>query len=69
MRDIFEWLQHGQRQGWISKQFCMTHDGPPTTSDEDDEWESGGDPCCFCVRLKEPDMQLEGGREGWGADV
>lgn len=60
-----EWLEFGRQKGWASQQFCLTHDGPPTTDAEDAEWEDGGDPCCFCVRLVEHGESYHGGREGW----
>ena len=60
-----EWLEFGRKHGWASQQFCITHDGPPTTAEEDAEWEDGGDPCCFAVRLIEHGEVYEGGREGW----
>jgi hypothetical protein len=65
----YEWLKFGQKHGWVSKQFCLTHDGPPMTSEEADAWDDGSDPCCFCVRLVDYADELSGGREGWGTDV
>ena len=61
----WEWLEFGRQKGWASQQFCVTHDGPPTTADEDAAWEDGDDPCCFAVRLIEHGVTYTGGREGW----
>jgi len=47
-----EWLQHGLTQGWVGPAVCSTHDGVPTTRDEDLEWETG-DPCIHVLRLYE----------------
>jgi len=48
------WFNNGVERGWISDMFCNTHDGPPIISEEEDkEWNEGGDPCQFCVRILE----------------
>ena len=49
--DFDEWMKYGYDQGWISDVFCDTHDGAPWDDDEMNQWESGGDPCAFCVRV------------------
>lgn len=46
-----EWLQIGIINGFCSETFCFTHDGPPTTPEEEQEYEDGGDPCIHGVRL------------------
>jgi hypothetical protein len=46
-----EWFAYGVEQGWISDAVCATHDGLPSTDDENDEWEAGWDPCVPAVRL------------------
>jgi hypothetical protein len=45
------WLKNGFDRGWISDVFCNTHDGAPMTEEEMQEWEEGGDPCSFQVRI------------------
>ena len=48
------WMNNGIERGWVSEVFCATHDGPPIiTEEENKEWEDGGDPCAFCVRVLE----------------
>ena len=43
---VWEWMEHGIQQGWITEPFCNTHDGDPyMTEAEEAEWEEGGDPC------------------------
>ena len=46
-----EWLTLGIRAGFCSELICQTHDMGPMWPEEMDEWEQGGDPCCFVVRL------------------
>lgn len=46
-----EWLELGQKLGYCTDYTCATHDGIPTTEEEDEEWEAGGDPCQPIVRL------------------
>lgn len=53
--DFQEWMQFGYKKGWISDVFCNTHDGGPMTDEEQLEWDEGGDPCMFCVRVNELD--------------
>lgn len=50
-----KWLITGIENDWISDPYCNTHDGgfEYMSQEEIDEWEAGGDPCCFVVRLKE----------------
>ena len=48
------WFDNGVKRGWISDVTCATHDGiDPISQEEIDEWESGGDPCQFVVRILE----------------
>lgn len=49
---IEDWLQIGIDKGWVTSPFCHTHDGDPyMTAEEEQEWEDGGDPCCFVIKL------------------
>lgn len=51
-KDFDKWLAHGVENGWVSNPFCNTHDGDPyMTEEEEQEWENGGDPCLFVVKL------------------
>lgn len=47
------WLKNGYDRGWISDVFCDTHDGPPMSDEEMQEWDEGGDPCSFHVKVHE----------------
>jgi hypothetical protein len=48
------WFNNGVKRGWISDMTCATHDGiEPISQEEIDEWEAGGDPCQFVVRILE----------------
>ena len=47
-----DWLKAGIDKGWVTEPFCNTHDGDPyMTEEEEKEWEDGGDPCMFVVKL------------------
>lgn len=50
--DYFSWRDFGINKGWITDPFCYTHDTPPTTEEEDAEFEEG-DPCLFVFRIWE----------------
>lgn len=57
--DVYEWVELGVKQGFCSQAVCATHDGVPSTAEEADEWEEGGDPCQHVVRLLHPGEVLE----------
>lgn len=47
-----EWQKYGIEKGWVSPQFCNTHDGDPyMTIDEEKEWDEGGDPCMVVMKV------------------
>ena len=46
-----EWLQYGLKEGWVGPPVCLTHDGEPTTIEEDLMMDEGGDPCISIMRL------------------
>ena len=50
-----EWMVYGHEKGWISDVFCSTHEVPPMSDEEYQEWEDGKDPCSFNVRVLELD--------------
>lgn len=49
--NINEWLEYGYKQGFCGPAVCYSHDGLPTTEQEDEEWVQGDDPCMHIVRL------------------
>lgn len=49
--DFDEWLEVGVKEGYCSKPVCNTHDGLPSSEEEDKAWEDGYDPCVPAVRL------------------
>lgn len=51
--DFEEWLKFGFDNGWIGPPVCYTHDGIPMTSQEQDEFDIGYDPCLHMLRLYE----------------
>lgn len=48
--DFNDWLAIGMENNWCGPAICYTHDGLPTTVDEDEEFEEG-DPCIHIIRL------------------
>jgi hypothetical protein len=48
-----EWLMIGIEKKWCSSVVCDSHDGLPRSDEEWQEWEDGGDPCAFVVRVDE----------------
>lgn len=49
--DVWAWLNYGYERGWCTRPCCDSHDGVPTTVEEDEEFDEGGDPCVPVVRL------------------
>ena len=48
-----EWMKFGIEKNWCGPPVCYTHDGVPTTVEEDGMWEEGSDPCIHVVRMYE----------------
>jgi len=44
-----EWLNYGVEQGFCSPPVCYTHDGLPTTFEEDESWDED-EPCVHIIR-------------------
>ena len=47
--DFDLWLKYGIEQGFCGPPVCYTHDGIPTSEEEDLEWEDS-DPCIPVIR-------------------
>ena len=48
------WLGNGIERGWVTEPFCNAHTGDPyMTEEEAQEWEDGGDPCMYVLKIKE----------------
>jgi hypothetical protein len=56
-----EWIALGYELGYIGPPVCYTHDGIPTTFEEDEEFDEN-DPCIHIVRLYE-DLDMKQGVE------
>lgn len=52
-----EWAQYGWEQGWCSPPVCVTHDGLPTSDEEEEQIMEGDDICVHVIRLYE-DSQI-----------
>jgi hypothetical protein len=46
-----EWMSLGVGFGYCTEPVCSTHDGIPTTEEEQAQFEDGYDPCIPAVRL------------------
>jgi hypothetical protein len=57
--DYFEWRDLGIANKWISEPFCDTHDSGYMTEEEEQDWESGNDPCMFVFRIWEDNIEKE----------
>lgn len=49
--DYEEWIHYGWQMGYCGPPLCYIHDGFPLSSDEEEEWGDGGDPCLYMVRI------------------
>ena len=50
MMNFDHWLKYGIEQGFCGPPVCSTHDGIPTTKEEDDVWEEYGEVCIHMMR-------------------
>lgn len=66
--DFEEWLAIGIANGWSGPPVCYTHDGLPTTDEEDVEFETG-DPCIHIIRLYDDENQKSGVEENHSPTV
>ena len=46
-----QWMELGIMRGFVGAPICHTHDGLPTTAEEDEAWDDGDDPCIHILRL------------------
>lgn len=49
--DFYAWLKMGIENGWCGPTVCYTHDGFPMSAEEDEEFDSGSDPCMHMIRM------------------
>lgn len=50
--NLNEWLEYGYNQGWVGPDVCATHDGLPTSEEEELAWDED-DACIHILRLYE----------------
>jgi hypothetical protein len=60
--DFETWLEIGYENGWVGAPICYTHDGLPTTEEEDAEFEEH-DPCINILRLYADEAEKRGVEE------
>ena len=46
-----EWIKYGYDRGFCGPDVCEVHDGIPMSEEEATEFDEGGDPCLYIVRL------------------
>ena len=63
-----EWLQEGISLGFCGPAVCSTHDGLPTSANEDEEFETG-DPCIHVLRLYEDETVKQAVEENHAPSV
>lgn len=51
-----DWLIIGVQNNWIGPPICYTHDGLPTSADEDRQYDDGDDPCLHILRLYQDEV-------------
>lgn len=52
--DFNDWLALGIEKEWITKPFCNTHEVYPfLSSEQEEEFDKGGDPCVVVIQIKE----------------
>lgn len=50
--DFWDWYDLGKERGWISEAWCVSHDSPPLTTDEEDlDFDDIVDLCIPVVRV------------------
>lgn len=49
-RGFEDWLREGIEKCWCGPPVCSTHDGTPTTADEDAAFDGGDDVCIHVIR-------------------
>lgn len=57
--NIYEWAEYGYKQGFCGPVVCYTHDGIPTTEEEDEQWLEGLDPCMHMIRIYDTEAPKE----------
>lgn len=54
-----EWARIGLLRGWAGPPVCSTHDGIPSSAEEEEQFEEGYDPCVHVMRLyEEPEVRV-----------
>lgn len=48
-----DWVAFGMDKGWVGHMVCHTHDGVPTSAEEDHTFDEGDDPCLWMFRVYE----------------
>ena len=52
-----EWIQYGMDRKYCGPVVCATHDGVPTSEDEDNQWYQGDDPCQPVIRVYHDELE------------
>ena len=56
--DYNEWIQIGIKNNWCGPAVCYTHDGLPSSFEEEENWDTD-EPCIHIIRLYEDEFIKE----------
>ena len=57
--NFVDWMQQGIVNGWCGAPVCVTHDGLPTTKQEDIDTDDGDDLCIMITRIYDGDIDMK----------
>lgn len=49
-----QWMRIGIENRWVLPPTCYSHDGVPTSEEEEQQFDQGQDPCINVMRVCEP---------------
>lgn len=52
-----EWVTYGLEHKFCGPIVCATHDGVPSSEEEDMQWEEGQDPCQPVIRVYHDELE------------
>lgn len=55
--NYYDWVRLSITKGWCGPPICLTHDGIPTTPEQDSQLDEGHDPCINMIRIYEDPLE------------